>query len=510
MTRQLSTDVVVVGAGPTGLMLANWLQRFGVDHLLVDDGDGPTRESRAIILQARSLELYAQLGLVDRVRDRATEVVGVRPGWQDRPAPFTAPVSRLGRGLTPYPGFHTVEQSVNEELLTAGLEQQGGRVAWGHRVTGVQQDADAVRVGLDGADGPAEVTAQWCVGTDGAGSVVRESSGIGFSGITDPAVFYVIDAEEVTGLDHEVVNVRPGPTEFLVSFPMRGPGHHRLIGSLASDDTEDDVRAMLAERYGVRWGRSGWFARYRLHHRVADRFRQGRVLLAGDAAHVHSPLGGQGMNTGLQDAHNLAFKLADVVAGRADDALLDSYSRERRPVARRLVDTTDRAFSTVVDPRPAAVALRRWLVPVLAPVLPLLLRSAGSSRLAGIVGQWRIHYPRPADVPVRTGRPWSLVAEHVLGRRLPWTGNNHEVLRSACWQVHAYGDPPPALTGLPRLVAESHRFAARTDLGLGPGVWYLVRPDGFVQAAAPPDAAAADFTSHLRVLGYGDEVLSAR
>lgn len=502
-----STDVLVVGAGPTGLMLANWLQRLGIDHLLVDAGDGPTRESRAIILQPRSMELYAQLGLVDEVRDRATEVVGVRPGWQHRAAPARIPVSRLGRGQTPYPGFHTVEQSLNEEILTSRLQDSGGRIAWGHRLVDLLPGGDGVRAVLAGPDGEVEVTAGWCVGADGAGSMVRESAGIGFGGVTDPAEFYVVDAEHVAGLDHEVVNVRPGRTDFLVTFPMSGAGHHRLIGSLRPEDTEADVRALLRERYGVTWGRSGWFARYRLHHRVADTFRRGRVLLAGDAAHVHSPLGGQGMNTGLQDAHNLAFPLAAVVSGQADERLLDNYPRERRPVATRLVATTDRAFSAVVDPRPVVVALRRWLVPALVPVLSLVLPTVpGTPRVAGLVGQWRIRYPQPAGVPVRRGRPWQLISDEVLGRRLPWTGNNHDVLRSAQWQVHAYGDPSPSLVGLPRLVTESHRFSSRPDLGLGPGVWYLVRPDGFVQAAAPPDDAARDFSTHLRGLGYGREV----
>ncbi|MGD7706875.1 FAD-dependent monooxygenase [Microlunatus sp. Y2014] len=498
-----STDVLVVGAGPTGLMLANWLQRLGVDHVIVDDGDAPTRESRAIILQSRSMELYAQLGMVDAVRDRATTAKGVRPGWLDRQAPGWVPVQALGRGQTPYPGFFTVEQSVNEQLLVDHLVATGGDVTWGRRVTDLATVPDGVRARVSGPVGEEVITARHCVGADGARSVVRKAAGIEFSGVTNPETFYVIDAEEVDGLDHEVINLRPGRNEFLVTFPMTGDRHHRLIGSLGEDETEADVRQLLGERYGVTWGRSGWFAEYRLHHRVADRFRTGPFLLAGDAAHVHSPVGGQGMNTGLQDAHNLAFKLAAVVHGEADDRLLDAYEAERRPVAQRLVETTDAAFRLVVDQSRRAIATRRWVIPAVVPIaVRVVPRLPVAEAVAGLVGQWRIHYRPPAGLVLRTGNPWDRINQRALGRRLPWTGNNHDVLTALCWQVHAYGDDLPSLAGLPGQVTRAHRFEARPDLGLGPGVWYLVRPDGFVQAAATPTDAPAVFAAHLHALGH--------
>jgi hypothetical protein len=238
----------------------------------------------------------------------------------------------------------------------------------------------------------------------------------------------------------------------------------------------------MHDEFAVTYATSRWFATYRVHHRVAATFRDGPFFLAGDAAHVHSPVGGQGMNTGLQDAHNLAFKLADVLRGRAGEAWLDRYEAERRPVARMLVSTTDRLFGFVTSQKPALRALRRVVVPLVAPVgVRLLPRDGGAARFFQYVAQIRIHY--------RMTPGFSGKRDQVVGRRLPWAGGNYEALRSLQWQIHSYG--PLAESDAPRIGLPTHVFPPAPALtGLLPDVFYLVRPDGFVAAkAAPADAA---------------------
>ncbi|GAA4432283.1 FAD-dependent monooxygenase [Georgenia halophila] len=512
----METDVLVVGAGPTGLMLSAWLTRLGVAHELVDGKAEPTRQSRALGVHSRSMEIYAQLGMIDPVRDRVTWAPRVRPGWESRAAAGGLPLGRLGSRQTPYPGVHILEQSVNERLLLAHLESLGGQVSWRHRLETLTDHGTHVEAGLEGPDGQRTVTARWCVGADGAGSRVRTLSGIGFGGVTNPQTFWLADARGVRGTTEGAINIRAGSDRFLITFPMPGRGHHRIIGMVSdtrgdgpggdgSEIAEDDVRGPTARQFGVEYDVADWFTTYRIHHRVAERFRSGRVLLAGDAAHVHSPVGAQGMNTGLQDAHNLAFKLADVVAGRAHERLMDRYAAERVPVAHRLVGTTDRIFRAVISPAPAAVRVRRFVVPTLVPLIGALLPLLpGSERIAQYIGQTRIHYWM-SGADRRRGKRGK-----VVGRRLPWTGANHDCLTAATWQVHAYGSPLPPLEGLPVLVEQTHRFDPRHELGLTPERWLLVRPDGFVAAAAVPEEAGTVFAEVLREHGYHDEVLVAQ
>ena len=491
-------DVLVVGAGPTGLMLANWLVKLGVLVLLVDAKAGPTRESRALGIQSRSMEIYDQLGVVDDVLARAVHADSMRQGFE-RTSFAPIPLTALGRGITPYPGIHLLEQSANESLLLRHLELLGGSVRWRHRLVELAQDAHGVRAVVDGLHGRRTVRARFAVGCDGAGSTVRDLCGIAFEGTTSRQTFYLIDALAVTGLAPASVNIRQGASEFLLAFPMRaddaGRNGHRLIG--VADDapavTEESARRRLADVFDVQYEDSRWFSTYRVQHRIAQRFRDGGVFLAGDAAHVHSPVGAQGMNTGLQDAHNLAFKLADVLRGRAPDTLLDRYAAERTPVAERLLRTTDAFFRGITSRSGVATSMRRYLPRVLLPVIVAFLpRLPVGRRVAGYLGQLRIHY-RMTEGPRQRRR------DAVVGRRLPWTGSNHEALRSADWQLHLYA-ADQADTGTARAVAVELQlpltcFPSTGSTALKSGILYLVRPDGFVAGASCPEEAIEAFRS---------------
>ena len=492
MTAPERTDVLVAGAGPTGLMLANWLVKLGVRVIVADGKEGPTRESRALVVQSRSLEIYDQLGLGDQVLTRAYQARALAPGFEARVF-GRVPIGAIGEGQTPFPFIEVLEQSRNEQILYANLRKLGGEVRWGAAVAGLRPVDDGVEASVGGTT----VHARFCVGADGANSTVRRARDIAFDGVTNPYRFYVIDAVAAAGLVEASINVRMGGEDFLVAFPMSDRGDWRLIGAARDSDgdgevTEQDARRRLHDVFAVTYPSSRWYATYKVHHRVAAAFRDGPFLLAGDAAHVHSPVGGQGMNTGLQDAHNLAFKLADVLQGRAGDGWLDRYEAERRPVAKTLVATTDRMFGFITSRKLGPRALRRLLVPLVAPIgVRALPRGRGGSRLFGYVSQTRIHYWLSPGAKGAAGGH----RDPVVGRRLPWAGDNYAVLRSLQWQIHAYGGVQQS--DVPDLGLPVHVFPAAPRTALQPGQLYLVRPDGFVAAQAAPAAAETIFRDAL-------------
>lgn len=508
---RIDTDVLVVGAGPSGLMAAVCLAKLGVDVTIVDGKHGPTRESRALAVQARSMELYDQLGLVDRVLAERSTATTVVPG-AGRGRPFgRIHLRALGAGVTPYREITVFEQSRNERLLVDALVELGQEVRWSHRLERLEvashEATPAVTATLAGPDGPVTVRARYCIGADGAHSLVRESLGIAFEGATNEHTFYVSDASGVTGLAGDAINVRITAEHFLLAFPM-GPGRARLLGVVRDRDRDEHgelpealVRGVLDREFGVRYAASAWFTTYRLHHRLAARFRDGPCFLVGDAAHIHSPVGAQGMNTGLQEAHGLACALADVVVGGMPDARLDRYEAERRPVGEVLVATTDRAFALVTSASPAARFVRGRVVPLVGPlVVRLAPVLVGGRRVFGYLSQTRIRYPVPDAAGPRRDR--------AVGVRLRWTGENFDALRSMRWQVHGYGVPERAVRRIAaELGVEAHVFGR--DIGrprrarLRADRVYLVRCDGFVVAEVLAPGTGADLdAARARLAGF--------
>jgi len=487
-------------------MLALWLVRLGVRVRVIDKAAEPGTTSRAIGVQARTLELYAQLGLAEPMVASGIKFAAANLWVRGRKVARAA-FGEMGKGLSPYPYMLIFPQDEHEHLLSSRLEQEGVKVERRTELIGFTE-GQRVQARVKRPDGEEDVCdADYIAGCDGARSQLRRLLGIGFPGGTYRHLFYVADASGSGPVMNGELHVALDEADFLAAFPMKGSGHARLIGMAeAPGDGREalawkDVGKRLLERLGIEVARVNWFSTYHVHHRVADRFRQGRAFLLGDAAHIHSPVGGQGMNTGIADAVNLAWKLAAVLRSRAPATLLDSYEPERIAFAQRLVSTTDRAFTIVTSPGRMARFVRSVVVPRL---FPLLARSGAFRRLMfRTISQTAIHYRAS---PLSEGRAGRIRG----GDRLPWIvahtapgegTDNFLPLASLDWQVHVYGgEPGPALVeACGRRHLALHAFAWSPEArraGLLQGAAYLVRPDGYV-AFAEPEADPARLERYL-------------
>ena len=373
-------EVVVVGAGPTGLLAAILLVRCGVAVRILDRSTEPAQESRAFALQARSLEILGGLGLAEAILDKGQLVSGARIYVEGAEAAEIA-FDDLGRADTPYSFVTTIPQSEIELILSAELRRLGGEVERGVEVTGLAQDEAGVTLQTHGPDGGAtEIRCRYVIGADGAHSIVRKELGLSFEGAPYPQSFLLADCRVEGPFDPSRMSMFLGRGTFGMYFPLRGGGRGRVIATQPSGDgtvasaqgfaaaTLQEVEAALRTASGDAFGLSDatWVSRYRVHHRMVGSYRRGRAFVAGDAAHIHSPAGGQGMNTGLQDSANLAWKLAAVIRGGAPDALLDTYHAERWPIGQILLRVTDRLFERLTSPSRLASGLRNLLVPTLA------------------------------------------------------------------------------------------------------------------------------------------------
>jgi 2-polyprenyl-6-methoxyphenol hydroxylase-like FAD-dependent oxidoreductase len=510
MHKSRDTDVLIVGAGPTGLVLALWLTRLGVRVRIIDKTAEPGTTSRALAVQARTLEFYSQVGLSDAVVAQGRKAIAANM-WVAGKRAAHAVFGELGKGLSPFPYALIFPQDEHERLLIERLGEAGIQIERQTELMTFKDDASCVLAELRRPDRSQETcAAAYIAGCDGAHSTVREKLQIGFPGGTYNHLFYVADVEASGATMNGELHVALESTDFLVVFPLKGEGRARLVGTVrqeaeqrdAEERDEDlswnDVNRRVLEWISIDVKRVNWFSTYRVHHRVAAHFREGSAFLLGDAAHIHSPVGGQGMNTGIGDAVNLAWKLAAVLQGRAGRSLLDSYEPERIAFAQRLVATTDRAFTGVTSPGAMERFIRLHLVPLL--LAPLFSLKTVRRLMFRTVSQTAVNYRGSSLSEGHAGKIQG-------GDRLPWVkseataGDNFAPLASLSWQVHVYGDAAPEV----RTTCEDHRLplhifpwgpaAGRT--GLLRNAVYLVRPDGYV-ALADDGTSAAAVSSYLK------------
>ena len=509
MKTEMETDVLVVGAGPTGLMAANVLAREGVNFRILDKKAGPTDESRALFVLPRTLEYWQKLGLAEIAVEKSQPTTEIRLMVDGEPYGSLA----LGRGdedKMPYPFSLVYEQSKSERLLYGGLQDAGGRVEWETELLELSQTEEEATAVLRHPNGLEEtVTAGWVIGADGASSPVRHAVGLGFEGDTYEQGFFLADVDMGWYFGHEdlFLNLTGGAGSIAI-FPMRGEGQFRIVGGIPPEFRDkvnsgkelvlEDIRRVV-ERSGVeaRLTGSRWIATYQLHSRIIERFRVDRVFLTGDSAHLHSPAGGQGMNTGIGDAFNLGWKLALVVKGQAHESLLDSYEPERMPVARSVLKITDRTFNVEVGSDNWLLEwLRMTLVP---PLLSLTGRSRRfSSMVFGFISQIRISYRESPGVAASSGNgpvqpgdrtPYGLFAD---GTSL------YDLLRGTGYHLLLFEGKEPDPTRLEAIHEEIkelfgrygvpvnvHQIAAENEslherYGAKTPSLFLIRPDGHI------------------------------
>ncbi len=348
----MQTDVLIVGAGPTGLSLARQLARFGVDFVIVDKREGTTPHSKAIGVQARTLEIYDQVGIADAL---------IAKGWIANTARLIGggevrgeiDFGGFGSGMSPFPFLLVLEQGIHERIVYEDLNKTGRDVRWLTEMLVFSSGEDHVTAQIRSSGEVETIEAKYLVGCDGAHSPVRRALGLKFEGSTFERLFYVADVEIDWEFAHDALHVNLGEDTLTAFFPMVGDRRWRIVGTFpeghdkdAGEILFDEIERRVAQDTSLKFDitKVNWFSVYKVHSRAVERFSSGRCFLAGDAAHIHTPAGAQGMNTGIQDGYNLAWKLAEVVKHGADPSLLETYNEERLPNARRLLKTTDRFF----------------------------------------------------------------------------------------------------------------------------------------------------------------------
>ena len=430
-------DALVVGAGPVGLMMAGELARHGLSCRVIDGNDGPSTTSKALAVHSRTLEIFEDIGALDEALARGRRIHANNVYADDKRLLHV----ELDELDAPYPMVLDLPQSDTEEILERLAASRGVKVERRTRLTALAQDESGVRATLD--DGREEVRARWLLGCDGAHSTARHALDVTFDGAPYDSVWLAADVALDSVLPDDEFHAFLSPEGALAVFPLPSPSRARIIYDRPGDaaaagapaagkpappspvapPTLEEVQVALSARTRLRATISDprWLVGFRIHRRIASSFRKGRVFLAGDAAHIHSPLGGQGMNTGIQDAYNLAWKLALVTRRAAPPALLDSYQAERHPVAAATLQGTDLATQLVTLRHPAARWARDRLAEVLSGVEVVQQRALRSAtqvavgyRKSPIVAEHRGSLIRSAP---RARRPGAAELRRVAGLR---------------------------------------------------------------------------------------------
>jgi 2-polyprenyl-6-methoxyphenol hydroxylase-like FAD-dependent oxidoreductase len=531
------TDVLIVGSGPTGLMAATLLARCGVRVRILDKSEQQAHESRAFGVQARSLELFLSIGLAEEFLNRGLIASGAQI-YLDGKQVTELNFDDIGRPDTPYSFVLMVPQWDTEAILVDDLKRHGISVEHNVLVTGFIQSSEGVLVqAKDKAGSSLEVRALYLIGADGAHSIVRKTLGLTFEGAAYTQGFLLADCKIDWPLDYDHLKLFLRGRHFAVYLPLKGkdicrviaimppdkdpaPGTPEALATTAEPISLEEVQTSLREAYGpgATLSEPKWTTKYRIHHRGVNKYRDGRVFVAGDAAHIHSPAGGQGMNTGLQDAANLAWKLAAVLKKAAPESLLETYHSERWPVGRKVIDFTDQIFSRMTTQSAPLAAIRNMLLPMFG----AMINRSGMvrSRAFHFLSQLGIQYDESAFVKDGSSSraPGTWREGPRAGRRAPngAIARHRDVfglIQGYRWHVLALSRKPLSreeietlsseLSRLPQAIGvalETH-IVAHSLLGRGPRIIqaesnqvfeayglsmetpqaiYLIRPDGYV------------------------------
>lgn len=518
-TSQMDTDVLIVGAGPVGLTAALLLSHFGLRCRIVDQKPGPVETSNALGVHARTLELFHVLNL--------SETLMKRGAWLD-----AVEIHSSGRVLahidfhdlqSMYRGVLSLPQSITERVLASELRTRSIVVERLVTFKSFEQDGDSVAALLEHNDGSRETAySHWMVGCDGAHSTVRHALNLAFEVTSEGQRFVLADVQMSWPLPHTQLSIflhREGP---VLTIPLP-EGRHRVIAEVTNpeDDsnefTFDAMRTLFARRVPIAATLSDavWLSSFGVNRRHVSNYRAGRVFLAGDAAHVHSPAGGQGMNIGIQDAFNLAWKLALVHRGKARHELLDSYSAERLPIARGVLELSDRLMQAATVKNPIVERIRDVALPLLAGsdffqhnfVADLSEIGTNYRRSASVSGEGHFTSaaPHPGDrAPLAinvNGTPFTKYLEPAVHNLLLFSGDtdsneNFSLLLAARrdfqaaypWLIRAHVITPFTHRAGPDVIVDEQGYIHRS-YGASRPCLFLVRPDLYVAyRAAPADA----------------------
>lgn len=496
-------DVLVVGAGPTGLAMAAFLAAHGIQARLIDRNPSRASESRALAIQPRTLEVLASLGVTSELLRLGNRNVQLRLHAGNRV--LSVPMFDLGLADTAYPYLLFLSQAETERVLAEHLGTKAITVQRGVQLTGLQPSTEMVTADLRHPDGTAEqVSARYVVGCDGGHSTVREQAGIPFEGSSYPQTFVLADLE-ADSIQAGAAHVFLSGAGMLFFFPLVHPASWRLLVMRPKHDptpagapvTLEQVQTLCDDYTGgtVRLHDPVWMTNFRLHHRAAAHYQKGRIFLAGDAAHIHSPAGAQGMNTGIQDAANIAWKLAHTLTGSTTRSILDTYELERSPIGRRVLRMSDRAFTVATSTNPILRFARTRLAPA---VIPMALKAnSGRAYMFRTVSQLAINYrhsPLSSSGPGTTRRG-PRAGDRLPDARITTTGQTtslHALTAAPGWHLLYYGKASSnglaeLLAGRTQVVAlhqlqEAQHKLALHRLGMNtqePAV-LLVRPDGHI------------------------------
>lgn len=395
----INTDVIIIGAGPTGLSLACQLIRYGIDFVVIEKNDTVTPYSKAIGVQARTLEIYDQIGLADPAIEKGTIASRVRL-IEGGEVAGEMHLGNFGKDLSQYPYMLMFEQSKNEELLYQYVRNHGHDVSWNTELENFSQDTTGVTAQVKLPSGESQtIRGKFLAGCDGASSPVRHGLGLTFEGSTWERLFYVADARVDWDFPHDALHVCLAKDVFVAFFPMPGENRYRVVGTFPEGKNEEqgeilyeEIEQEIKEQAKLKLELSDvrWFSLYKVHSRRVNKFSNGRCFLCGDSAHIHSPAGAQGMNTGIQDAYNLAWKLALVIKGKAGLELLDTYNEERLANAQRLLESTDRMFELAAGSNWLMSFIRTTIFPPVAGFVTSL--ESVSKRIFPLISQIGINY----------------------------------------------------------------------------------------------------------------------